>query len=442
MSVAASTRAVTLNRLRTAYDQFRGIASITEFGTLALSMVFIRATRRSDWQDWPQLGDLVTDGLLRELGGELGPGVDPTANILRELPNPALTGLIEVIEPAAELMGDARTFQLILEELAWDRDVLTPESVAAIMTSVIGIDSGATVYDPFCRAGELLIAAAAQTRPDSPDGEVALRGDSPDFRSQAIARMNTRLHHAEAGIGQQSDAGLTKALRPSRILTNPPFNAKQWARRGEHHWPYGRPPQGNANFAWLQYVTDQLEPGGRAAVVMANNAAFSANPHEQEIREGMVADGCVEALISLPPSLFRGTRVSATIWLLNPPGIQRDEILFVDASGAGHMASRTLRELNAAEVDEIADIVIEWRSGPQSHRPGTAVRSTTAQLPEVRERDYNLSPSVYVPEPDSGVSPRAELPMIREIRDRLTDEYASAQVKDARAIQTLGALLR
>ena len=125
------------------------------------------------------------------------------------------------------------------------------------------------------------------------------------------------------------------AIQPERL--EPP---------GFHLLAIRPPPKGNANFAWLQYVVERLEPGGQAAVVMANGALFSANPRERDIRMRMVEDGCVEALIALPPALFYNTGIPVTIWLLNPPGTSRDEILFVNASDSGHMVRRTHRELS------------------------------------------------------------------------------------------------
>ena len=174
---------------------------------------------------------------------------------------------------------------------------------------------------------------------------------------------------------------------------------------------------------------------------MADNAASSANRRERDIRESMVTYGCVEALISLPPSLFRGTGVPATIWLLSPPDTRRDKILFIDASRAGHMASRTLRELNDAEAGEITQTLADWRSGQQPRKP-SEVSSAAVPFSEIRDRDFNLSPSVYVPATPADEGLATDLPKVRDLLDRLADEHAAARKKDADAMKSLRNLLR
>ena len=73
------------------------------------------------------------------------------------------------------------------------------------------------------------------------------------------------------------------------LLPNPPFNISDWG--GEKYeddprWVYGRPPVGNANYAWLQHMLWKLRPGGQAGVVLANGSMSSNTSGEGEIREG------------------------------------------------------------------------------------------------------------------------------------------------------------
>src|SRR5437899_2175000 len=62
-------------------------------------------------------------------------------------------------------------------------------------------------------------------------------------------------------------------LEADFVLANPPFNDSDWGgerlRSGER-WPYGVPPAGNANFAWVQHFIHHLAPHGYAGFVLAN----------------------------------------------------------------------------------------------------------------------------------------------------------------------------
>lgn len=450
MTVANSKRNVELGLLRSAFDRLRGTADFSKFGIMALTLVFIRASREDDWTNWRSSHRPDPDALLWDLQYELGSEIESTASALRDLPTITLAEMIDSIESIASRMGNAATFQLILEEFAahgatQDGVVFTPDSIATVLTGLLDMASASAIYDPFCRAGELLVAAV-QARRESQLADLFVYGSMPDSEPVVIARMNARLHKIDLNLKQQSIGELIYD-RPeiqsfSRIVTNPPFNVSRWTQHGFSHWRYGPPPKNNANFAWLQYVVERLEPDGKAAVIMPNGASSSTNRSERHIRERMVVDGCVEALISLPPSLFHGTGVPATIWLLSQPGAERNEILMIDASSAGHMASRTLREFDDSEIHEIIQIVTDWRSGQPLRRTGETIQSVSVAVSEIRRRDYNLIPSVYLTEPHLAPSRDATIPEIRQLLDRLEAERESAREKDSITLRILRDLTR
>ncbi len=367
---------------------------------------------------------------------------------MRDLPDAALVEIIYAVESVAQKLGNESTFQLVLEELGSPRDmVLTPASVASVLAGTIDLSGASTVYDPFCRAGELLVAAAKRAG----NAKLAFYGDMPDAESLAIARMNIRLHQVDGILGQTDfsveapmpglDYQRLEARQFSRILSNPPFNIRDWTRTYRGYWRYGEPPKGNANFAWLQYAVERLEPEGRAAIVMANNAAFSTNSSEKNIRMRMVQDGCVEAVISLPYALFRGTGVPAMVWLLSPPGTRRDEVLFIDASEAGHMAGRTLRELGGSEVSEIVQAVENWRAGHPSRTPGETINCAAVALPEISDQDYSLNPSSFITQPYIPPSPAEAMPRIQQLLARLEAEHEMARDQDSQAMQAVRDIL-
>ena len=449
MTVVSGKRNAGLKPVWQAFDHLRGSMDSSRLGIVALALVFVRASQE-DWRTCLRSAygsDVAT--LMWALRDALGHEIEITTGILDELPHVALIEMAEAVDSAAAGLGNAATFRLLLEEFARtsrNDAALTPDSVAAVLAGTIDLTSASSVYDPFCRTGELLIAATAQADTDSRRRAPLIYGTTPDNYSLLIAQMNLRLHHIEASLDKQGIDKLVYDLpagrRFSRILTNPPFNASHWTQHHPYHLRYGLPPKNNANFAWLQYAAQRLEPGGKAAVIMPNGAAVSTNPRERHIREQMVADGCVEALISLPPSLFSGTGISATIWLESPPGTERDKILFIDASNAGHMVSRTQRELGDPEISEIVQAVESWRSGRLSQATGPAIRSVAVSLPDIRSRDYNLSPSIYMPPEHAETKRSASAPSIRELVGRLEAEQAAAIEKDSIAMHTLKKLER
>jgi type I restriction enzyme M protein len=448
-TVTNGKRNAALKPLWRAYERLRGTIDRSRFGVVALVLVFMRASQEDAWTRLrsPYGSDIA--GLIWGLRNALGHEIDITAGILDEVPRAVLMEMAEAIDSVAGSLSNVAAFRFILEEFAMtarDGLTLTPDSVAAALAGLIDLTSASSVYDPFCRTGELLIAAAAGAQSDPWRSAPLMYGATPDSDSLLIARMNLRLHNIEANLDKQGISELGHSLqagrRFSRILTNPPFNARNWTQDEPYYLRYGPPPKNNANFAWLQYAAQRLEPGGKAAVVMPNGAAVSTNPRERHIREQMVTDGCVEALISLPPSLFRGTGVSATVWLESQPGTERYKILFIDASNAGHMVSRTQRELDEREIHEIVQTVESWRSGQLPEAPGSAIRSVAVPLRDIRGREYNLSPSLYLPSEHAETKRATSAPSLRQLVGRLEADQAAAIERDSIAMHTLKRLQR
>ncbi len=160
---------------------------------------------------------------------------------------------------------------------------------------------------------------------------------------------------------------------------------------------------------------------------MANSAASSTNRTEKEIRMRMVEDGCVEALISLPPALFRGTGVPAMIWLLTPAGTRRSEILFIDASNAGRMVNRTLRELEDSEAREIVQIVENWRTGHPVAQSDATIRSGLVSLQTIRDRGHDLNPANFLRRPYAAPRVEEALPEAHELAAKLGAARAIAE---------------
>jgi type I restriction enzyme M protein len=424
-----------LGPLLRVFDGMRGYVDTSSFDVVAMALVFMRASRQDLWARLREVdpGDWASQ--MRLFEEALEPVLDNAASTLHEWPTVPLIQTVQAVDSLVRTLGHEDAFRLILEEFGSRKERLfTPAAVAATLTGMLDLEAGSSIHDPFCRSGELLVAAGRA-------GHAGVRayGEMPDGELAAIARMNVQLHEVEGEIGRrdvaQSAAGYIPRRKFARILSNPPFNDRGWTHQAHGVWHYGQPPKHNANFAWLQYAVERLEVGGRASIVMANNAAFSASRSERDIRAGMVEDGCLEALISLPPALFRGTGVPTMVWLLTPPDTKRSEILFVDASKAGQMVSRTLRELSQPEVNEIVRSVKTWRTGRPAEGHRETITSVTVPLSAVRAREYDLNPSNFLTRPYALPNPRETVPRVRQLLNSLEARQAAAREGDSQAAQ-------
>lgn len=421
-----------------AIDLLRGPLDASAARNLIFALFYLRVSDPENWDyirsspGFNVVDSLRRDPIIREFIGQVG--------IYEALPARTFAQLVEIINSATHREGAAAVFERLLESLAdlglsRDTGFYTPRSVTRVLASVLAVGSASTFYDPACGAGELLVAAARNAASRSPD--VVTYGSAIDAESLHVARMNLTLHGITNSIalqGLSNYGGLFEAPRTfSRVLANPPFS-QRWSDFHPEPVQYAYHGKGRAVFTWLDHVIRSLDQDGRAAVVMPNGTLSSANRYDTAARQGMLEDGCVEAIIALPPDLFHDTRIPVCVWLLLPPGSVRDQILMIDASAAGHMVNRTRREISGKEIGEIAQTIGMWRS----HRSAEMMSNAAAvPLPEIRERNYNLSPAVYV----KTASPVEDLSSAEDSVQLLVSRLAAlkdaADEKDAAAEQLL-----
>jgi len=266
----------------------------------------------------------------------------------------------------------------------------TPRGVVRLLAALAG--PGRTVYDPCCGSGGMLVQGAAY---ESAFGQESNAG------SWRLARLNLALHGLSADLGERPADSFLDDLHAGRradvVLANPPFNQSDWSARkleDDPRFVYGRPPEHNANFAWLQHVLAHLAPDGTAAVVTANGALSATKAGEGAIRRALVEAGRVDAIVALPAKLFYSTPIPACVWVL--ARARPDTVLFVDARGLGRKVARARTELGATEVERIAGAYRAYRAGDEPFEPGFAA---VARGDAIAAQRHVLTPARYVAPP-------------------------------------------
>ena len=129
-------------------------------------------------------------------------------------------------------------------------------------------------------------------------GDVSIYGQESNPTTWRLAAMNLAIRGIDFNLGREPGDTFTRNqhpdLRADFILANPPFNISDWwhgSLEGDPRWVYGAPPQGNANYAWLQHMLYHLKPTGRAGIVLANGSMSSSQNSEGTIRAAMVEAG-------------------------------------------------------------------------------------------------------------------------------------------------------
>jgi type I restriction enzyme M protein len=249
-----------------------------------------------------------------------------------------------------DIIGDA--YEYLMRNFATESgkskgQFYTPAEVSRILAKVIDIDQvtnhNATVYDPACGSGSLLIRAA-----DEAPFRVAIYGQEKDLATAGLARMNLVLHNKADGeiAGNHStfsdphyfenDEEQTTLRRFDFVVANPPFSTKNWTDGfkdlGRFDDYDSRPPEKNGDYAWLLHILKSLKPAGKAAVILPHGVLFRGNA-EAAIRKNIIDRGYIKGIIGLPANLFYGTGIPACIIVINKTGAaERSGIFMIDAS--------------------------------------------------------------------------------------------------------------
>jgi len=284
----------------------------------------------------------------------------------------------------------------------------TPRWVVKLLVDMLEPYKG-RVYDPAAGSGGMFVESSKFVKAHGGKRtDISVYGQEFTDATWKLAKMNLALRGIEADMGDRSADSFTQDLHPDLradfVIANPPFNVSNWwdaKLADDPRWKYGTPPEGNANFAWVQHFLYHLAPNGTAGFVLSNGSLSSKSGGEGEIRRKLVEADLVDCIVALPDKLFFNTGIPVSLWFLsknrhgNGHRERRGETLFIDARKLGSMVSRRLRELTETDIASIADTYHSWRNHDGGYED-VAGFTKSAKLQEIEKHDFVLSPGRYV----------------------------------------------
>ena len=298
------------------------------------------------------------------------------------------------------------TYQYCLQQFASKEgkrggEYYTPSCMVRTLVAVLKPTAEHRIYDPCCGSGGMFVQSEQFVKEHSNGrGTVSIYGQESNPTTRKLAMMNLAIRGIEADLGSFNADTFSNDLHPQLkadyILANPPFNLSDWndgSLNDDPRWKYGLPPNGNANFAWLQHMIYHLAPNGKIGMVLANGSLSSQSGSEGEIRRKIVEDDLVEGIIAMPSNLFYGVTIPATLWFVSRNKKQKGKTLFVDARKMGTLIDRIHRELSDAEIQKLADTFEAFDNGTLEDVKGFCAAVTTE---EIAKQDFILTPGRYV----------------------------------------------
>lgn len=311
---------------------------------------------------------------------------------------------MEDIDGDRDILG--RTYEYCIAQFAAYEgtkggEFYTPSSIVKTIVEILKPFEDCRVYDPCCGSGGMFVQSVKFLQAHSGNrNRISVYGQESNADTWKMAKMNMAIRGIDADFGPyHADTffnDLHKTLKADFIMANPPFNLKNWGQdklKDDVRWKYGLPPEGNANFAWIQHMIHHLAPNGKIGLVLANGALSSQTSGEGEIRKNIIEADLIEGIVALPTQLFYSVTIPVTLWFISKNKKQKGKTLFIDARKMGYMVDRKHRDFTTEDIKKLADTFESFQNGTLEEVKGFCTIATTENI---AKQDYILTPGRYV----------------------------------------------
>ncbi|WP_424945828.1 type I restriction-modification system subunit M [Candidatus Spongiihabitans sp.] len=298
------------------------------------------------------------------------------------------------------------TYIYLIERFASDAgkkagEFYTPHKVSELVAKLCAPKPGARICDPACGSAGLLIEAARVVG----DKNYSLYGMEVNGSTWALARMNMFLHGADSARIEWCNTLTAPALvekdrlmKFDNVVANPPFSLKQWGADDAETDIYNRfwrgiPPQSKGDYAFISHMVEvALKKKGRITLVAPHGVLFRGGA-EGRIRQQLIEENLLDAVIGLPGNLFPTTTIPVAILVFDRSREsggakeRRKNVLFVDASRE-YEPGKNQNSLGEKHLDKILKTY--------KARKDVDKYAHLATFEEIKENDFNLNIPRYV----------------------------------------------
>jgi type I restriction enzyme M protein len=306
----------------------------------------------------------------------------------------------------------------------------TPRSVVRMMVEILDPKEGESIYDPACGTGGMLLAAIDHVKRQGGDPRTffgKIYGQEKNLTTSSVARMNLVLHGIEDFQIAREDTLRNPAFTDGAgglakfdcVIANPPFSLKDWGREVWENDPWGRtqyglPPDSYGDYAFVQQMIASMAEGGssRMAVVLPQGTLFRKSA-EGKIREALLKEDLIEAVIGMPPNLFYGTSLAGCVVVLrrNKPAERKSKVLIIDAQSL-FRKGRAQNFLDPEHGEQIVECFKNFEDVED--------RAKVVSLDEIKDEGWTLNISRYVLPPiGEDIPPLPEA--VAAFKDALTE---------------------
>lgn len=314
---------------------------------------------------------------------------------------------VDLSEVDGDLLGNA--YMYLIERFGSDAgkkagEFYTPKVVASLLAKLAMPKPGDRICDPTCGSGGLLLLAGEEVEKQG-SHDYALYGQEKTGATYNLARMNMFLHHKDSARLEWGDTLNNPLLKEDEklmqfdvIVANPPFSLDKWGEKHlendiYHRFDRGMPPAGKGDYAFISHmIAAAKEKSGRVAVIVPHGVLFRGSS-EGRIRQALIKENLLDAVIGLPAGLFQTTGIPVAILIFDKSrqeggkNQERKDVLFIDAS----KEFKAGKNQNTLEPEHISKIFDTYKNRSEIEK-----FSHLASFDEIEGNDFNLNIPRYV----------------------------------------------
>ena len=348
---------------------------------------------------------------------------------------------------SSDILGDA--YEYLIKMFAADAgkkggEFYTPREVERVIMQILKPHKKDHIYDPTVGSGGFLLEAfhfLKEKESESVARTLYLYGQEINIGTFAIAKINMFLHGLDSADIQRGDTlASPKFINPNGSLktfdicvANPPYSINDWEDEMFKSDKYGRldgydmPPKKNADYAFVLHIIKSMNSNGRAGIVLPHGVLFRGGA-EGRIREQILKNDLIEAVIGLPAKLFYGTGIPAAIIIFNKnkPESHKNKVLIIDAE-SDFSEGKNQNSLRVQDIQKIVKVYDNYKDVDHYAR--------IVDLKEIEENDFNLNVRRYIENGDE--EEVIDVSVVRKELASLEKERAEVDKKVAKYLADL-----
>jgi type I restriction enzyme M protein len=350
-----------------------------------------------------------------------------------------------------------RKFAEISNETAGEH--FTPREVIKLMVNILFLNDREiltkkgitkTIYDCCAGTGGMLSVAEEYLNELNPDARLEVFGQELNPESYAICKSDLMIKGQNASNIKKGNSISDDKLENEKfdyLITNPPFGVK-WEKfakkvKEEHdqlghggRFGAGLPSVGDGSFLFLMHLMSKMKPeGSRLAIVLNGSPLFSGSPsktkNESSIRQWIIENDLLEAVIALPNQLFYNTGISTYVWVISnkKPAERKGKVQLINAIDFSKKMSKSLgnkrNEISNKQIAEITKIYGDFKPNEYSKifdNKEFGYAKVTVERPERNAKGQVVADKKGNPKPNSSLRDSENIPLTMDMLDYMQRE--------------------